>query len=76
MIPDYPPGRRARKHVFTPAFRLHTVVAGSDLRNFGNSLRNFHLLTEIYPLVPFPPSVHEGFSDYRRTSLRWGPEVI
>ena len=50
------PPRRARKHVFTPAFRLHTVVAGSGLLTFDNSLLTFHLLTDIYPMVPFPPS--------------------
>ena len=43
------------------------------MRAFGYFLRAFHLLTEIYPLVPFPPSVREGFSDYTRTSLRRGP---
>ena len=30
----------------------------------------YHLLIEIYPLVPFPPSLCEGVSDYTRKSLR------
>ena len=69
---DYPP-RMARKHVFTPTFCLHTVTTGSDFRNFGNSLRNFHLLIEICPLVPFPPSLGAMVSDYTSTPLRWTP---
>ena len=46
-----------RKHVFTPIFCLHTVTTGSGFTTFGYSLSTFHLLTEIYPMVPFPPSV-------------------
>ena len=48
-----------------------TKVSGYIL--FGYFLILFHVLIEIYLLVPFPPSVREGFSDYTRTSLRWGP---
>ena len=63
----------APKHVFTPNFRLHTVTTGSGFRTFRNSFRTFHLLTEIYPLVPFPPSLSAVVSDYTSTPLRWTP---
>ena len=33
----------------------------------------YTVLIEIYPLVPFPPSVREGFSDYRSRVRGWGP---
>ena len=56
-----------------PIFRLHAVTAGFGDRLFGYFFRLFYVLTEIYPLVPFPPSVCEGVSDYTRTSLRWTP---
>ena len=74
MLIYYPPGGRnlASKHLFTPIFRLHAVTAGSGYRDFGYFLRDFHVLIEIYPLVPFPPSVREGVSDYTRAPLRWG----
>ena len=63
----------APKHVFTPILCLHTVTTDSSLRFYGYLLRFFHLLTEIYPMVPFPPSVREGVSDYTSTPLRWTP---
>ena len=69
---DYPP-RWAQKHVFTPNFRLRTVTTGSGLLTFDCSLLTFHLLTEIYPMVPSSPSVREGVSDYTSTPLRWTP---
>ena len=77
MFIYYSPGGRnlAPKHLFTPIFRLHTVTAGFGDRPFGYFLRPFHVFTEIYPLVPFPPSVREGVSDYTRTSLRWAPSA-
>ena len=75
IIIYYPPGGQisAPEHLFTPNFCLHTVTTGSGFRNFGNSLRNFHLLTEIYPMVPFPSSLGVGISDYTPTPLRWAP---
>ena len=44
-------------------------------QDYGFFYQVFHVLIEIYPLVPSPPSLGEGFSDYTRTSLdlRWGP---
>ena len=51
------------KCIFTPLSRLHTVTTGSGEGPFGYSLRPFHVLIEIYPVVPFPPSVREGVSD-------------
>ena len=70
-----PPGGRILppNQVFTPIFRLHTVTTGSGDRPFGCFLRPFHLLIEIYPMVPFPPSVRLGVSDVRADVLRWGP---
>ena len=75
IIICYPLSRQilAQKHVFTPIFRLHTVTTGSGFRNFRNSLRNFHLLTEIYSMVPFPPSLRVGFSRYTSGLVRWTP---
>ena len=69
----YYPSWRAGKHIFTPIFRLHTVTTDSGDRRFGYFLRRFHVLIDIYPLVPFPPSLCEGVSDYTRTSLRRQP---
>jgi hypothetical protein len=63
----------APKHIFTPIFRLHTVTTGSGLRTYGYFLRTFHVPTEIYPMVPFPPSLGVGVSDYTSTPLRWTP---
>ena len=75
MITHYPPGGRilAQNQVFTPIFRLHTVTTGSGDRLYGYFLRLFHVLIEIYPLVPFPPSVHKGFSVYTSRVSGWGP---
>ena len=39
---------------------------------FGNFLMRFHVLIEIYPVVPYPPSVREGVSDVTVRVLRWG----
>ena len=70
-----PGGLKKSSHlffVFTPSPRvLVTRVFG-----FGYFLRPFHLLIEIYPLVPFPPTVGKGFSDYTRTSLQWTPLTV
>ena len=63
----------ALKHVFTPNFCLHTVTTGSGLLTFDCPLLTFHLLTEIYPMVPFPPSLGAVVSDYTSTPLRWTP---
>ena len=58
-------------------FYLHTVTTGSRPEMpFGYFLLPFHVLIEIYLLVPFPPPVCEGFSDFTRTSLRWGPVTL
>ena len=46
---------------------------GSDFRTFGYFLRTFHLLIEIYPMVPFPSSVRVGFLGYTRTLVRCTP---
>ena len=62
-----------QNRLFTPFFCIHTITAARGLRCFARLLRCFHLLTEIYPMVPFPPSVREGVSDYTSTSLRWMP---
>ena len=35
--------------------------------------RDFDLLIEIYPLVPFPPSVRVGFSRYTLGLSGWTP---
>ena len=61
------------KHAFTPIFCLHTVTTGSGEGLFGYLLRLFHVLIEIYPLVPFPPSIREGVSDVTADVLRRGP---
>lgn len=45
-------------------------------RRYFRGVVPFHLLIEIYPLVPFPPTVVEGFSDYTRTCLRWTPLTV
>ena len=66
----------ARNYVFTPTFCLHTVTTGSGDMPFGYFLMTFHVLIEIYPLVPFPPSVRERVSDYTRTSLQWTPLTV
>ena len=63
----------ARKWVFTPIFCLHTVTTGSGDPTFGYFLQTFHVLIEIYPLVPFPPSVCDGVSDVTADVLRCGP---
>ena len=78
IITHYPPGGRilARNYVFTPTFCLHTVTTGSGDMPFGYFLMTFHVLIEIYPLVPFPPSVRERVSDYTRTSLQWTPLTV
>ena len=78
IITHPPPGGRilAQNHVFTPIFCLHTVTKVCGYRPFGYFLRPFHLLIEIYPLVPFPPSVRERVSDYTRTSLQWTPLTV
>ena len=65
MFTYYPPGgeiwppKPLFMPLFTPIFRLHAVTAGSGDRDFGYFLRDFHVLIDIYPLVPFPPSVCE-----------------
>ena len=61
------------KRIFTPLSRLHTITTGSGDMPFGYSLLPFHVLIEIYPLVPFPPSVRQGVSDVTAVALRWGP---
>ena len=75
MITHYHSGGRilAQNQVFTPIFRLHAVTTGSGDRPFGCFLRPFHLLIEIYPLVPFPSAVCKGVSDVTADVLRWGP---
>ena len=75
IIINYPHGGQifAPKPIFTPIFRIHTGTTGSGYLLFGYFLRLFHVLIEIYRLVPFPPSVLEGVSDYTRASLRWRP---
>ena len=45
----------------------------SSDRVYGYFLRDFHVLIEIYPLVPFPPSVCEVLSDYTPRVRGWGP---
>ena len=70
IIINYPPRGHflPSKHAFTPIRCLHTVTTGSGGSGeglFGYLLRLFHVLIEIYPLVPFPPSVREGMSDVR-----------
>ena len=67
------PPWRAPKHFFTPFFRVHTFTTGSGDRDYGYFLRDFHVLIEIYPLVPFSSSVCEGMSDVTADVLRWGP---
>ena len=57
----------------TYAKRRLTVTKVCCLRCFCSFLRCWTVLIEICPLVPFPPSVREGFSDYTRTALRWRP---
>ena len=54
---DHPPGR-AQKHIFTPVFRLHTVTTSSGVTDYGYFFMDYHVLTESYPLVPFPALVH------------------
>ena len=75
IIIYYPPEGRilARNHVFTPIFRLHTVTTGSGERLYGYFLRLYHLLIEMYPLVPFPPSGRERVSECTRATLLWTP---
>jgi hypothetical protein len=50
-------------------------TTGFGDRPFGYFLRPFHILIEIYPLVPFPPSACEGFSDYTQAPLRTPAET-
>ena len=40
--------------------------------DYGYFLLDSHVLIEIYPLVPFPPSVCKGVSDVRADVLRRG----
>ena len=54
--------------VFTPP--LYVVYGDMP---FGYFLLPFHVLIEIYPLVPFPPSVCEVLSDYTPRVRGWGP---
>ena len=75
MYYQVPPGGHffGPKHIFTPIFRLHTCTKVFRFRNFGSVLRNLSVLIEIYPLVPFPPSVREGVSDVTADALQWWP---
>ena len=66
---------RAGIHIFTPVFRLHTVTTGSGDRLFGYFVRLFHVLIEIYPLVPFPLSVRVGVSVYTSDPVRRTPQT-
>ena len=52
---------------------LHTVTKVCDDQPFGYFLQPFHLLIEIYPLVPFPPSVCEEEPVYTSRVRGWGP---
>ena len=63
----------AQNQLFTPIFCLQTVTTGSGYQPFGYFLQPFYALIEIYPLIPFPPSVRLGVSDVRADVLRWGP---
>ena len=42
-------------------------------RDYGYFYWDFHLLIEIYPLVPFPPSVRKQEAVYRLWVRAWGP---
>ena len=53
--------------------RLHTVTKVCGDMTFGYFLLTFHVLIEIYPLVPFPPSVRQGVSDVTADVLRRRP---
>ena len=59
------------KYVFTPPPKFVDVVMLMDVV-FGDFLwapGYFDLLIKLYPLVPFPPSVYQDFSDYTPTPV-------
>ena len=55
----------------TYEIHLHTVTKVCGDMRFSYFLMSFHVIIEIYPLVPFPPSICKGMSDVTADVLRW-----
>ena len=58
--------------------RTRTKVCGYKPLSYSlkQALKPLDLLIELYPLVPFPPSVDHRSSVYTWTILRWTPMTV